>query len=64
MPEHRMVDLRRNSVACSCGQWALRLDKGVRLHSGTRANHLIDSFLRHAAEETQKAAAAPKSTGE
>lgn len=50
-----MCDLKRSSVACTCGAWSLRIMPGCGIHSGDRANHLIDSWLRHAAEESAKA---------
>lgn len=54
MPVHRLIGLCRSSCACSCGSWALRLDRSVTLHSGARANYLLDAWLRHAAQEAAK----------
>lgn len=43
MPVHRISDMRRSYIECSCGDWSLRLDKSVTLHSGGRANYLLDA---------------------
>lgn len=50
MPYHRPVNMRRSSIECSCGAWSLKLDRSVTLHSGGRANYLLDAWLRHNAE--------------
>lgn len=50
MPDHRMCDLHRSYVGCSCGTWSLKLDRSVTLHSRARADYLIDAWLRHKAQ--------------
>ena len=61
MPEHRISHMGRSSIACACGEWELRLDRTVTLHSGERANYLLDAYLRHRAIVE---ASSPASTAE
>ena len=47
---HRILKMSRSSIECACGGWSLRLDKTVSLHSGARADYLLDAWLRHKME--------------
>ena len=53
--KHRIANMSRSSISCACGDWILELDTSVTLHSGDRANYLLDAWLRHKAETEDKA---------
>lgn len=55
--------MRRSYIECACG-WSLSLDRSVTLHSTARANYLLDSWLRHKAEEVAKSSHTAAATGE
>lgn len=56
---HRIEDLRRSYISCACGGWSLKLDRSCTLHGAERVNHLIDSWLRHKAEQPANAQDSP-----